>query len=82
MVYVKVYAVFTFGDPDVSRPPEELSLPRSPHLASVKVPSGSLAAPVARDGSPEASTVAVVTPRPVLDMAEVARAQEGCKETQ
>ena len=29
-----------------------------------------------------APTVAVVTPRPVLDMAELARAQEGCQESQ
>ena len=66
----------------LSRPPEELSLPRSTHVASLKVPSGSLAAPVARDGSPGASTVAVVTPGPVLDMAELARVQEGCQKTQ
>ena len=66
----------------LSRPPEELSLPSSTHVASVKVPSGLLAAPVARDGSPGACTVAVVTPGPVLDMAELARAQESCVETQ
>ena len=66
----------------LSRPPEELSLPSSTYVASVKVPSGSLAAPVARDGSPGACTVAVVTPGPVLDMAELARAQESCVETQ
>ena len=66
----------------LSRPPEELSLPRSTHVASVKVPSGSLAAPVAQDGSPGACTVAVVTPGPVLDMAELAHAQESCVETQ
>ena len=66
----------------LSRPPEELSLPRSTHVASVKVPSGSLAVPVARDGSPGAYNVAVVTPGPVLDMAELARAQENCVETQ
>ena len=65
----------------LSRPPEELSLPRSTHVASVK-PSGLLAAPVARDGSPGASTMAVVTPGPVLDMAELARAQDACQETQ
>ena len=64
----------------LSRPPEELSLPRSTHVASVKVPSGSLAAPVARDGSPGASTVAVVTP--VLDMVELACAQDAYQETQ
>ena len=51
-------------------------------MASVKVPSGSLTAPVARDGSPGASTVAAVSPGPVLDMAELASAQEGCQETQ
>ena len=62
----------------LSRPPDVLSLPRS-----TKVPSGSLAAPVAQDGSPGASSsVAVVTPGPVLDMAELARAQDGCQETQ
>ena len=66
----------------LSRPPEELSLPRSTHVASVKVPSGSLATPVAQDGSPGACTVAVVTPGPVLDIAELARAQESCVETQ
>ena len=66
----------------LSRPPEELSLPRSTHVASVKVPSRSLAAPVARDGSPGAYTVDAVTPGSVLDMARLARAQEGCKETQ
>ena len=66
----------------LSRPPEELSLPRSTHVARVKVPSRSLAAPVARDGSPGASTVAVVTPGPVLDMAELARAQEDFQEMQ
>ena len=66
----------------LSRPPEGLFLPRSTYVASVKVPSGSLATPVARDRSPGASTVSVVAPGPVLDMAELARAQEGCKETQ
>ena len=66
----------------LSRPPEELSLPRSTHVASVKVPSGSLAAPAARDGSPGACNVAVVTPGPVLDMADLARAQADCVETQ
>ena len=65
----------------LSSPPEELSLSMSTHVASVKVPSGLLATPVARDGSSGASTVAVVAPGPVLDMAELARAQEGCKET-
>ena len=54
----------------LSRPPEVLSLPRSTKVASIKVPSRSLAAPVARDGSPGASTLAVVTPGMVLDMAE------------
>ena len=66
----------------LSRPPEELSLPRSTHVASLKVPSGSLAAPVAQAGSPGACTVAVVTPGPVLDMVELACAQESCVETQ
>ena len=65
----------------LSRPPEELSLPRSTHVASEKVPSGSLAS-VARDGSLGACTVAVVTPGPVLDMEELARAQESYVETQ
>ena len=51
-------------------------------MAGVEVSSGSLAAPVVQDGSPGASTVAVVTPGPVLDMAELARAQESCQETQ
>ena len=46
------------------------------------MPFGSLATPVAWDGSPGASNVAVVTPGPVLDMAELARAQDSCKETQ
>ena len=64
----------------LSRPPEELSLPRSTHVVSVK-PAGSLATPVARDESPGASTVAVVSPGLVLDMAELACAQEGCQET-
>ena len=66
----------------LSRSPEVLSLPRSTKVASVKAPFGSLAAPVAQDGSPRSSTVAVVTPGPVLDIAELARAQESCKETQ
>ena len=66
----------------LSRPLEELSLPRSTHVASVKVLSGSLATRVARDGSLGACTVAVVTPGPVLDMAELARTQESCVETQ
>ena len=65
------------------RPPDVLSLPRSTKVAGVKVPSGSLAALVARDGSPGvSSTVAAVTPGPVLDMAELAHAQKGCQETQ
>ena len=51
-------------------------------MASVKVPSGLLAAPVARDGSPGACNMAVVTPGPVLDMAELAHAQESCVEMQ
>ena len=42
----------------ISRPPEELYLPRSTQVASLKAPSGSLAAPVARDGSSGASTAA------------------------
>ena len=67
----------------LSRPPDVLSLPRSTKVASIKVPFGSLAPPVAWDGSPGASsTVAVVTPGAVLDMAELACAQEGCQETQ
>ena len=66
----------------LSRPHEELSLHRSTRLAGIKVPSGLLATPVARDGSPGASTVVVVTPGPVLDIAELARAQESCKEMQ
>ena len=51
-------------------------------MASVNVPSGLLAAPVAQDGSPGACNVAVGTPGPVLDMGELARAQENCVETQ
>ena len=51
-------------------------------MAIVKGPLGSLATPVAQDGSPGASTVAMVTPRPVLDMAELARAQESSQEMQ
>ena len=66
----------------LSRPPDVLSLPRSTKEASIKVPYRSLAVPVAWDGSPGASTVAVVTPGPVLDMVELAHAQESCKETQ
>ena len=61
------------------RPPEVLSLSRSTKVDGVKAPSGSLATPVAWDGSPGASTVVVVTPGPVLDMAEIAQAQESCK---
>ena len=52
------------------------------NVAGIKGPSRLLATPVARDGSPGASTEAVVTPGPVLDMAELARAQESCQETQ
>ena len=66
----------------LSWPPDVLFLPRSTKVAGVKVSSGSLAAPVVQDGGPGASTVAVVTPGPVLDMAELARAQESCQETQ
>ena len=66
----------------LSRPPDVLSLPRSTKEASIKGPYRSLAVPVAWDGSPGASTVAVVTPGPVLDMVELAHAQESCKETQ
>ena len=40
-----------------------------------------VAASAARDGSPEASTVAVVTPGPVLDVVEPARARDACQET-
>ena len=61
----------------LSRPTEVLSRPRSTKVYGVKVPSGSLATPVAWDGSPGASTVAVVTPGTIPDMAELARAQEG-----
>ena len=50
-------------------------------MVNVK-PAGSLATPVAQDGRPGASTVAVVSPGLILDMAELARAQEGCQETQ
>ena len=42
----------------LSRPPEELSLPRSTQGAGVKAPSRSLATPVAQDGSSGASTAA------------------------
>ena len=63
----------------LSRPPEVLSLSRSTKVDGVKAPSGSLATPVAWDGSPGASSVVVVTPGPVLDMAEIAQAQESCK---
>ena len=58
----------------LSRPTEVLSLPRSTKVAGIKVPSGSLATPVVWDGSPGE---AVVTPGPVPDKAELARAQEG-----
>ena len=50
-------------------------------MVNVK-PAGSLATPVAQDGRPGASTVAVVSPGLILDMAELARVQEGCHETQ
>ena len=47
------------------------------------LPSGqAVAASVARDGSPEASTIAVVTSGPVLDVVEPARARDACQETQ
>ena len=54
------------------RPPEVLSLPSGQAVA----------VPAARDRSPGVSTVAVVTPGPVLDMVELARAQDACQETQ
>ena len=41
----------------LSKPPDVLSLPRSTKVADVKVPSGSSAASVARDGSQRASNV-------------------------
>ena len=47
------------------------------------LPSGqTVAASAARDGSPEASTVAVVTPGLVLDVVEPACARDACQETQ
>ena len=46
-----------------SKPPEELSLPRSTQVASLKALSGLLATPVTQDGSSGASTaVAAMVP--------------------
>ena len=70
----------------LSRPPEELSLPRSTQVAGVKVPSGSLAAPEDRDGSSGASTAAaavvLATQQGPIRWRELARDQLTCQETQ
>ena len=70
----------------LSRPPEELSLPRSTQVAGVKVPSGSLAAPAEKDGSSGASTVAAAvvpaTQQGPIRWGELARDQLTCQETQ
>ena len=70
----------------LSRPPKELSLPRSTQVAGVKVPSGSLATRVARDGSTGASSAAaavvLATQQGPIRWAELARDQPTCQETQ
>ena len=70
----------------LSRPPEELSLPRSTQVAGVKVPSGSLASPADRDGSSGASrAVAAVVPatqQGPIRWGVLARDQLTCQETQ
>ena len=70
----------------ISRPPEELYLPRSTQVASLKAPSGSLAAPVVRDGSSGASTAAAAvvpaTQQGPIRWVELAREQLTCQETQ
>ena len=68
----------------LSRPPEELALSSATKVTSVMVLPWSLTIPVAWDGSSGASTVAVVTPGPVLDIediAELPRVQDSCLET-
>ena len=70
----------------LSRPPEELSLPRSTKVANVKVPSRSLAAPADRDGSSGASTVAAAvvpaTQQGPVRWGLLAKDQLTCQETQ
>ena len=71
----------------LSRPPEELSLPRSTQVAGVKVPAGSLATPEARDGSTGASSGAAAAVVPAIQQGpirwgELARDQLTCQETQ
>ena len=70
----------------LSRPPAELFLPRSTQVACVKAPTGSLAAPVAWDGSSGASTaVAAVVPatqQGPIRWAELAGEQLTCQEMQ
>ena len=56
-------------------------------MAGVKAPSGSLATPVALDGSSEASTTAAAAVVPATQQgpirwAELAREQKTCQETQ
>ena len=67
----------------LSRPPEELSLPRSTQVAGVKVPSGSLAAPADWDGSSRASTavaaVVLATQQGPIKWRELARDQLTCQ---
>ena len=68
----------------LSRPSEELSLPRSTQVASVNVFSGSLATPADRDGSSRDSTAAVVlaTQQGPIRWGELARDQLTCQKTQ
>ena len=70
----------------LSRPPEELYLPRSTQVAGVKAPYGSQATPVARDGSSGASsTVAAVVPatqQGPIRWGELACDQLTCQETE
>ena len=64
----------------LSRPPTAISLGGSTKVADVNVPSGSLAATVARDRSAWGLTAAVES-SPSVDMAKLAREQRSCVET-
>ena len=64
----------------LSRPPTSLSLGGSTKVADINVPSGSLAATVARDRSAW-GLAAAVEPSPSVDMSLLAREQRSCVET-
>ena len=64
----------------LSRPPTVLSLGGSTKVANVNVPSGLLAATMARDRSAWGLTAAV-EPSPSVDMSLLAREQRSCAET-